>query len=85
MGDQDSPILKKIPIAALMRVSGRPRSMLKRTLAGRSRPRQRNQGLLKSILNRLGGGLDVTGLKERNDDFASTSLLVLLSFRLKLN
>ena len=48
------PLLKKIPIAALMRVSGRSRSMLTRALAGRSRPRRRNQELLKSILHRLG-------------------------------
>ena len=48
------PVLKKIPIAALMRVSGRSRSMLARALAGRSRPRRRNQQLLKSILHRLG-------------------------------
>jgi hypothetical protein len=48
------PILKKIPMAALMRVSGRSRSMLRRALAGRSRPRKRNQELLKSILHRLG-------------------------------
>ena len=47
------PILQKIPIAALMRVSGRSRSMLARTLAGRSRLRKRNQELLKSILRRL--------------------------------
>jgi len=48
------PILKKIPIAALMRVSGRCRSTLRRAMAGRSRPRKRNQQLLKSILHRLG-------------------------------
>src|SRR5215831_1628031 len=48
------PVLKKIPIAALMRVSGKSRSMLARALAGRSRPRKRNQELLKSILHRLG-------------------------------
>jgi hypothetical protein len=48
------PILKKIPIAALMRFSGRSRSMLLRTIAGRSRPRRRNQELLKSVLHRLG-------------------------------
>jgi hypothetical protein len=48
------PILKNIPIAALMRVSGRSRSMLVKALAGRSRPRRRNQELLKSILQRLG-------------------------------
>jgi len=48
------PVLKKIPITALMRVSGKSRSMLARALAGRSRPRKRNQELLKSILHRLG-------------------------------
>ena len=48
------PILKKIPIAALVKLSGRSRSMLVRTVAGRSRPRQRNQKLFKSILRRLG-------------------------------
>jgi hypothetical protein len=48
------PILKKIPIAALMRVSSRSRSMLRRAMAGRSRPRRKNQELLKSILRRLG-------------------------------
>jgi hypothetical protein len=48
------PVLKKIPTAALVRFSGRSRSMLARTLAGRSRPRRRNQELLKSILHRLG-------------------------------
>jgi hypothetical protein len=48
------PLLKKIPIADLMRVSGRSPSMLRRALAGRSRPRKRNRELLKSILQRLG-------------------------------
>ncbi len=48
------PVLKKIPIAALMRLSDKSRSMLVRTLAGRSRPRRRNLELLKSILHRLG-------------------------------
>jgi hypothetical protein len=48
------PLLKQIPVAALMRVSGRSRSMLVRALAGLSRPRKRNQQLLKSILHRLG-------------------------------
>ena len=48
------PILKKIPIAALTRISRRSRSMLVRTLAGRSRPRRKNQELLKSILHKLG-------------------------------
>jgi len=48
------PLLKNIPVAARMRVSGRSRSMLVRAMAGRSRPRKRNQQLLKSILHRLG-------------------------------
>jgi hypothetical protein len=48
------PILQKIPIEILMRFSGRSRSMLLRTMAGWSRPRRRNQELLKSILHRLG-------------------------------
>jgi len=48
------PLLKKIPVAVLMRFSGRSRSMLVKALAGRSRPRRRNQELLKSILHRLG-------------------------------
>lgn len=48
------PLLKQIPVAALMRVSGRSRSMLVHAMAGRSRPRKRNQQLLKSILHRLG-------------------------------
>jgi hypothetical protein len=48
------PVLNKIPIAALMTLSGRSRSMLARTLAGHSRPRLRNQELLESILHRLG-------------------------------
>jgi hypothetical protein len=48
------PILKNIPIAALVRVSGKSRSMLTRALAGQSRPRRKNQDLLKSILRRLG-------------------------------
>jgi len=48
------PVLKNIPIAALMKVSGRSRSMLRRALAGLSRPRKRNRQLLKSILQRLG-------------------------------
>jgi hypothetical protein len=48
------PVLKKIPIATLMRFSGRSRSMLLRTMAGRARPRRGNQELLKSILHRLG-------------------------------
>jgi len=47
-------VQNNIPIAALMTISGRSRSMLTRTLSDRSRPRKRNQQLLKSILQRLG-------------------------------
>ena len=50
------PILKKIPVAALVRLSGRSRSMLLRTIAGLTRPRRRNQELLRLILRRLGVG-----------------------------
>ena len=48
------PILKNIPIPALIRVSGKSRSMLRRALTGRSRPRKTNQELLKLLLRRLG-------------------------------
>lgn len=48
------PILKKIPISILKRFSGRSRSMLQRTIAGRTRPRKRNREQLKSIVHRLG-------------------------------
>ena len=47
-------LMKEVWPAALMRVSNRSRSTLTRALAGRSRPRTRNQQLLKSILHRLG-------------------------------
>lgn len=48
------PALKKLPMAALVHLSGKSRSMLARALAGRSRPRLRNRQLLASILCRLG-------------------------------
>jgi hypothetical protein len=48
------PILQRIPVSILTRFSGRSRSMLVRTLAGRSRPRPQNRKLLASILHRLG-------------------------------
>lgn len=48
------PALKKLPVSALMELSGKSRSMLSRALAGRSRPRPRNRQLLASILRRLG-------------------------------
>jgi hypothetical protein len=48
------PVLQKLPIPILKRFSGRSPSMLRRTIAGQSRPRRKNQELLKSMLRRLG-------------------------------
>jgi hypothetical protein len=48
------PALKKLPVAAIIHLSGKSRSMLVRALAGRSRPRRKNQQLLASIVRRLG-------------------------------
>jgi len=48
------PVLKRFPVTVLMRLSGKSRSMLIRTLTGRSRPRARNQVLLKSVLRKIG-------------------------------
>jgi hypothetical protein len=48
------PALRRLPVAALMHLSGKSRSMLVRALAGRSRPRLRNRQLLASILRRFG-------------------------------
>ena len=48
------PILRRFPMRVLMRLTNKSRSMLKRTLAGRSRPRVRNQVLLKSALRKIG-------------------------------
>ena len=48
------PILQKFPIEILKRFSGKSPSMLRRTIAGRSRPRRKNREQLKSILHRLG-------------------------------
>ena len=48
------PVLEKIPIAILKRFSGRSRSMLRRTITRKSRPRRKSRDLLKSLLRRLG-------------------------------
>jgi hypothetical protein len=48
------PALKKLPVAAIMKLSGKSRSMLMRALAGRSRPRLRNRKWLAAIVRRLG-------------------------------
>jgi len=48
------PALRKFPVGVLIRLSNKSRSMLRRTLAGHSRPRVRNQVLLKSVLRKIG-------------------------------
>jgi hypothetical protein len=48
------PALRKLPIRVLVRLTNKSPSMLRRTLAGRSRPRRRNQILLKSVLRKIG-------------------------------
>ncbi len=48
------PVLKRFPVGVLRKLSGKSRSMLIRTLAGRTRPRRRNQILLKSALRKVG-------------------------------
>jgi hypothetical protein len=48
------PVLRKFPVRVLMRLSNKSRSMLARTLAGRTRPRAKHQVLLKSVLRKIG-------------------------------
>lgn len=48
------PVLNKIPIAILKEFSGKSPSMLRRTIAGKSKPRRKNQDALRSALRRLG-------------------------------
>jgi|ERR1051326_56753 hypothetical protein len=48
------PAVKNIPVAVLMKITGKSRSMLTRTKNSRSRPRARNQQLLKTILTKIG-------------------------------
>jgi hypothetical protein len=48
------PALRKFPVGVLRKLTNKSRSMLTRTLAGRSRPRPINQMLLKSALRRIG-------------------------------
>jgi hypothetical protein len=48
------PLLKRIPVRALALLTNLSPSMLTRTRSCRSRPRLRNQRMLKSILQRLG-------------------------------
>jgi hypothetical protein len=48
------PSLRRVPVRVLARLTNKSRSMLRRTLSGRSRPRARNQILLKSALRKIG-------------------------------
>ena len=48
------PALRKLPVKVLVRFTNKSASMVRRTLAGRSRPRRRNQILLKSALRKVG-------------------------------
>jgi len=48
------PAVGKFPVRILMGLTNKSESMLRRTLAGRSRPRVRNQVLLKSALRKIG-------------------------------
>ena len=48
------PALRKLPIRVLARFTNKSPSMLRRTLAGRSRPRRRNQILMMSVLRKIG-------------------------------
>jgi hypothetical protein len=48
------PALRKLPVRVLVRLTNKSPSMLRRTLAGRSRPRARNQVLLMSVLRKIG-------------------------------
>ena len=52
--DKILPALKRLPVSALMKLSGQSRSMLYRARTGRTKPRQKNQKLLASILRRMG-------------------------------
>jgi len=47
------PAVRKFPVRMLMRLPNKSESMLRRTLGGRSRPRVRNQILLKSALRKI--------------------------------
>lgn len=47
------PALRKLPVRVLVRLTNKSPSMLTRTIAGRSRPRARNQILLKSVLRKV--------------------------------
>jgi len=48
------PALRRFPIRVLVRLTNKSAAMLRRTLAGQSRPRARNRILLQSVLRRIG-------------------------------
>jgi len=48
------PALRRFPVRVLMRLTNKSATMLKRTLAGKSRPRPRNRVLLQSALRKIG-------------------------------
>jgi len=48
------PALRRFPVRVLMRITNRSATTLKRTLAGKSRPRCRNQIPLKAALHKSG-------------------------------
>jgi len=48
------PLLRRFPIPVLVRLTNKSPSRLRRTLAGRSRPRARIQILLTSVLRKIG-------------------------------
>ena len=48
------PLLNKFPVRILVRLTNKSESMLRRTLAGRTRPRAKHQVLLKSALRKIG-------------------------------
>ncbi len=48
------PVLKQFPVRVLVRLTNKSESMLRRTLAGRTRPRVKHQVLLKSAFRKIG-------------------------------
>lgn len=48
------PALEGLPVSALVKLSGKSRSMLFRARTGRSKPHKKNQKLLSSILRKMG-------------------------------
>lgn len=53
-GTKILPALRRLPVRVLVRLTNKSASMIKRTLAGRSRPRRGNQIVLKAALHKIG-------------------------------